>query len=120
MTASFKKGDLVQLSPSVKVNPRWARNLGWRLLTPAERSEWYRAHHEAVARGEEDPFDSAGEPVLAPQYDWVDIDPGGVWVVQRARCRARRGWNTIDGCAQLLDTKTGVSFYIKRVFLVPV
>lgn len=124
MTASFRKGDLVRLSPhwsnSLKVVPHPARNLGWRTLTSDERSEWYRAHHEALAAGDADPFDSAGEPRLAPQYETVDVESDGVWVVQRSRCQARRGYRTVSGCAQLLDTKTGISFYIRREMLVPV
>jgi hypothetical protein len=124
MTASFRKGDLVRLSShwsnSLKVVPRGIRGLGWRPLTSDERSEWYRAHREAVAAGEADPFDSAGETHLAPQYEAVDVEPDGVWVVQRARCQARQGYHTVSGCAQLLDTKTGISFYIRREMLVPV
>jgi hypothetical protein len=124
MTASFRKGDLVRLSShwsnSLKVSRRSTRLLGWRPLTSDERSEWYRAHREAVAAGEADPFDSAGETHLAPQYENVDVEPNGVWVVQRARCQARQGYHTVSGCAQLLDTKTGISFYIRREGLVPV
>ena len=124
MTASFRKGDLVRLSShwsnSLKVARGLTRYLTWRPLTSDERSEWYRAHHEAIAAGEADPFDSAGETHLAPQYEAVDVDPDAVWVVQRARCQALRGYHTVSGCAQLLDTKTGISFYIRREMLVPV
>jgi len=125
MTPAFKKGDLVRLNPhwsnALKVVPSRKRTLAWRGLTPAEQKKWYddfkaRLGHLTF----NDTHDSAGEPRLAPQYVPVEVHPDGVWVVERSRCAPTKGYSKVSGCSLLLDTKTGVSFYIRREMLAPV
>ena len=119
MTASFRKGDLVRLSShwsnSLKVVPRRSRTLAWRPLTSDEQARLVAALDPAGVRPRWIVLTH-----LAPLYETVDVEPDGVWVVQRSRCGARQGYHTVSGCAQLLDTKTGISFYIRREGLVPV
>ena len=121
MTPAFKKGDLVRLNPhwsnALKVVPSRGRTLGWRVLTPAEQKKWYDDFKARVGHL----FHHAhGEPRLDPQCVPVEVQPDGVWVVERSRCAPTKGYSKVSGCAQLLDTKTGVSFYIRREMLAPV
>ena len=125
MPATFKKGDLVRLNPywsnALKVVPHRQRTLGWRHLTAAEREKWYEDFKARLGHlSFNDTHDSAGEPRLAPQFVPVDVQPDGVWVVERARCAPTKGYVKVSGCAQLLELATGISFYIRREMLVPV
>jgi hypothetical protein len=117
MTPDIKKGDIVRLHPywsnALKVVPHRQRQLGWRPIVSSELEEWNESMRQTG-----DYFDSAGEPRLPPQYATVETPPEGVWIVQRARVSAPKGYRKVPGCALLLDTKRGISFYIRREMLV--
>ena len=84
---------------------------GRRHLTEAEVAAWRNC---PASKG----MDSAGEPKLAPRGKIVLASKDDILIVERARCRMSFSYhNPTGGWAKLLNTQTGVSFYVKRDLL---
>jgi len=106
-TPSFRKGDLVK--------PRsWSPVNAWRRLTTEERNTWYEEFHRLCREGEEVPYDSAGEPRLAPLDFHTHLSQDTVLTVVRARVSAPDGYGTRKGCCQVFDPSSGQTLYVWR------
>jgi len=103
-----KKGDLVSLHKIHKNSLR--HGPAWRRLTVLEREAWYQSN---TAKG----VTCDGETKLPPTDVWLDIVPNRVYLVVRARIRAPCGYGYRSGCFELVDTLTGIQFFIERTFL---
>jgi hypothetical protein len=123
---TFRKGDLVQLSQTLKESWKHAvQNLsGLYLLDNEARQDWYasqkRRTEECIAAGG-DPFsinrDSAGETRLAPRHRWQALKPDAVYQVLRGRCRVEYNYRMVGGKVLILDTTTGRELYCNREIL---
>jgi len=126
MTTKFAKGNLVRLNRAVCFT---TRNGGERefvltnglnddrltveTLRPAtdeEREEW---RNSPASRG----MTSGGETKLPPQTTSSIVHADDVLILERARCRPLLGWSRRSGMAQVLNTNTGESTFIKRELL---
>jgi len=84
------------------------REYGTRTATPAEVEAWYKAQR-AVA-----PHDCAGESWVHSGTTGVALTSGMRLEVIRGACKARSGWHTIPGCAEVRDLDTGMVFKVDR------
>jgi hypothetical protein len=107
---SFSKGDLVK--------PVRDCITAWRRLTPEERNTWYEKFHADCREGKELPFDSAGEPRLAPQDTYFSLSAEDVLTVVRARVAAPAGYGTIKDCCQVFCPSNGETLYVSRRALI--
>jgi len=107
----FRKGDLVRAKPGWVI-------FGWRRSTPEERKAWYSQLAEDVQAGRDVPYDSAGEPKLAPQDTHFKIPPDVVMTVLRGQVRAPHGYGTAMECCQVFCPSNGETLYLKRNELV--
>lgn len=105
---TFYKGDLIRrnaLSHEVE---------GWRRTTPEETAEWYAELGERVRRGEEEPFDCAGESKLAPRDKWFVVKPEWVLTVISGRVSAPYGYSSLPNCSLVFCPDNGETFYVSR------
>ena len=111
---TMKKGDLVRVKASEFDD--WNRGpQGFRSTTEEEQAQWRQQLTKDIHDGLTEWHDSAGEPRLPPQSQWIDLNMGDTYLVLRARANARVGWGRgIPKCAYLACTKTGEKFYIHR------
>jgi hypothetical protein len=117
-TASFKKGMIVKVKPAVDysdhIKTDWETGEVicediWRDRTEAEHEAWLASD---ASKG----MNCAGESKLDSPTRYRVPKTDEVFKVVRARVKARRGWNTIPGCAEVEDT-SGVRWYVKRAHL---
>ena len=122
----IRKGGLVKSAPVE--DPSWNPPIkGFYHLTREEIDEWHAdkraATMEAREKGEDTfhlNFDSAGEPQLAPQHAYQELNPDMVYEILRARCRVPCGYHMESGQVKILDTETGRILYCDRDALVVV
>jgi len=63
-------------------------------------------------------MNSAGETKLPPMAVWVPLSIDGIFIVERARCRAQLGWgNKTPGLAKIIDPESGSIAFVKREML---
>ena len=105
---AFRKGDLVKPLGGV------GGVLGWRKATHEEREAWYAKHREEVRAGRAQPYDDAGESVLAPPDTQVMIPADAVLTVVRGRVNAQSGYHKIKDCCQVFCPQNGETLYIRR------
>jgi hypothetical protein len=105
---SLKKGQLVR--PMGRVN-------AWRRATGEETEAWHAKHREEVKAGRAYPYDSAGEPVLAPQDAGFLLDETMILTVVRARVSAPSGYTKLKECCQVFCPDNGQTLYVRRIWL---
>ena len=116
----FRAGQYVRLNAAVSSRFGWssqamvAHPVGWRRLSHEEQREWYEQHRKGVAEGREHPFDSAGEPLLAPQDVYIDVYLDRVYEIVRGRVSAGLGYAKQPGCCLVRCLLTGEEFYVRR------
>jgi hypothetical protein len=104
--ASLRKGTLVK--------PVRDGVYAWRRCTDEEKRVWYDHFHAECRAGRDVPFDSAGEPQLAPLDKTFRINSSTVLTVVRARVAAPEGYGTRKGCCQVFDPSSGETLYVLR------
>jgi hypothetical protein len=109
---TFYKGDLVHAHRPGLV--------AWRRATPEEKSEWYKQNAIAVAEGRAFPFDSAGEPHLAPADVFCPVEVDDPLQVTRGRVTAPLSYGNAKDCCEVLNLRSGETLFVKRVALTKV
>ena len=109
----LKKGQLVRVRQGV---------VGIRATTSAERNAWYVKLAEDVKAGRDFPYDSGGEPRLAPDCTEFSFSVGKCLTVTAAVASYRRigkSWwqSPRGGLCQVLDTVTGQEWMVAKRYL---
>jgi len=109
----LKKGQLVRVRQGVS---------GSRATTAAERNAWYVKFAADCKAGRDVPYDSAGEPRLAPDTAEVSFSVGKCLTVTAAAASYRRigksWWRPpMGGVCQVLDTVTGEEWLVAKRYL---
>ena len=109
----LKKGQLVRVRQGV---------CGTRATTAAERNAWYVKLAEDVKAGRDVPYDSGGEPRLAPDCTEASFSVGKCLTVTAAAASYRRigkSWwqSPKGGLCQVLDTVTGQEWLVNKRYL---
>jgi hypothetical protein len=109
----LKKGQLVRVRQGV---------VGIRATTGAERDAWYEKFHADCRAGRDVPYDSGGEPRLAPDCTEASFSVGKCLTVTAAAASYRRigkSWwqSPRGGLCQVLDTVTGEEWLVNKRYL---
>jgi len=109
----LKKGGLVRVRQGVT---------GTRATTAAERNAWYEKFHADCRAGRDVPYDSAGEPRLAPDTAETSFSVGKCLTVTAAAAsykRVGKSWwcSPVGGLCQVLDTTTGETWLVAKRYL---
>ena len=109
----LKKGQLVRVRQGV---------VGIRATTGAERDAWYEKFHADCRAGRDFPYDSGGEPRLAPDCTEASFSVGKCLTVTAAAASYRRigkSWwlSPKGGLCQVLDTVTGQEWLVSKRYL---
>jgi|Wag4MinimDraft_6_1082665.scaffolds.fasta_scaffold33228_4 hypothetical protein len=109
----LKKGQLVRVRQGV---------VGIRATTAAERDVWYEKFHADCRAGRDVPYDSGGEPRLAPDCTEASFSVGKCFTVTSAAASYRRigkSWwqSPRGGLCLVLDTVTGQEWMVAKRYL---
>jgi hypothetical protein len=109
----LKKGQLVRVRQGV---------VGIRATTGAERDAWYEKFHADCRAGRDVPYDSGGEPRLAPDCTEASFSVGKCLTVTAAAASYRRlgkSWwlSPTGGLCQVIDTVTGQEWLVAKRYL---
>ena len=99
----FRKNELAKVRSGARVK-------GMRKLTEVELRAWYDSD---ASKG----MNCAGESKLPPNSVRVELEPGTIVTVVRARCSFQAGWaRPVPKCAQVL-LPSGEIVFVRREFL---
>jgi hypothetical protein len=90
---------------------------GWRRANGDETQAWYDKLAEDCRAGRDVPYDSGGEPKLAPQDTAFRLNEDMVLTVVRARVSAPSGYNRVKECCQVFCPDIGETLYVRRLWL---
>ena len=107
---TFYKGDLVRSASGKPVQ-------AWRRANGQETRAWYEKHAEDCRAGLCFPYDSGGEPQLAPNDTYFSIPADVVMTVVRGRASAPHGYYTSKDCCQVFCPSNGETLFVKRAAL---
>tara|TARA_Y100000310_G_scaffold156644_1_gene156099 strand:- start:21834 stop:22226 length:393 start_codon:yes stop_codon:yes gene_type:complete len=124
------KGDLVRFNTGhEKIKRQLDRGKDYfnasRPSTCEEREEWRQQMHRDIEEAHKTgvntrdiALDDAGESRLPPRTIGVPLSIDGIFIIERARCRAQLSWgNKTSGLAKIIDPESGSIAFVKREML---